>query len=93
MSDAGFRRMIDPIRELLRSGEAKHGDDYLDLTDEAYERESVASLLGHLARAEKGELYDPESGLDPLYHVAARAVLLAGRRKARRDKESKLGRP
>ena len=82
MSDGKFLRMVDPVRELLRAGAAKHGDDYLD--DPDYERAAYASLLGHLADAQKGQHFDRDSGNDPLIHVAARAVLLAERRRVKR---------
>jgi hypothetical protein len=88
MSDSDHRKLVDSVREVLRLGGQKHGDDWK--TDPNYRDRYMGKLLGHFARWLKGEQFDAETGMHPLYHVAANAVLLAARERLDRGKQVQL---
>lgn len=66
---------LEAVAEVLTHGARKYSDNGWQ-TIEGKERRYLAALLRHLAARERGEAYDPESGLSHAAHAATNALFI-----------------
>ena len=73
--------MFDFIK-IMKSGAIKHGTNtWLDPNGpKTSEKDMHASMGRHLSQSASGDLKDKDTGLDPLLHLACRALMLYTRR-------------
>ncbi len=69
---------FDDVIKVLEMGAKKHGDkNWLEFKGTKSSAVSMhASMFRHLAESSVGNRQDQESGLDPLLHLACRALMM-----------------
>lgn len=74
---------FNDVVEIMRNGAAKHGEGtWLDKDNPSLQHKpNCASMFRHLADHHAGVEQDHESGLDPLLHLACRALMRYTRKK------------
>jgi len=82
--DGGKPRLelIDPefilgVGKVLTFGAEKYEDDNWKKATPADRKRSTGSLLRHTMAYQKGEMIDPESGLEHLYHMATNIMFMS----------------
>ncbi len=82
--DGGKPRLelIDPdfilgVGKVLTFGAEKYDDDNWKKATPADRKRSAGSLLRHTMAYQKGEMIDPESGLEHLYHMATNIMFMS----------------
>lgn len=75
--------------QVLEEGSRKYGK-YSWLSEDGPKtshKDMHASMFRHLAESHAGKRYDEETGLDPLLHLAARALMLYTINHRKKNKE------
>lgn len=67
---------VEGMARVMDFGAAKYGDS-TKWTDGRPIPEQVDSLLRHAAAIQRGEIMDPESGLQHAYHLGCNAMMIA----------------
>ena len=72
---------VRELKKVIDMGASKHGEDSWLLSDNVslQHKANHASMSRHLSEHYCGVREDEESGLDPLYHLACRALMKAYR--------------
>jgi len=74
--------LIDPgfilgVGKVLTFGAEKYADDNWKQATVEDRKRSMGSLLRHTMAYQSGELIDPESGIEHLYHMATNIMFMA----------------
>ena len=71
-----FSHALFELEQVTDLGGSKHGyGTWKDINNPSLQHNSnCASMFRHLAEVQTGVQYDPESGVDPLLHLAWRAL-------------------
>ena len=75
MKNVNIPKEFADVRLVLEFGARKYGPDSWLKGEHFTHVDNHASMSRHLAEVEKGKRHDWESGLDPLLHLACRALM------------------